>query len=76
MEGMRLHQWSKNILLFLAPLLSLKFSTFDWIIELFIRFIAFALKASSNYLINDLLDIQADRLHPKKRMRLFASGSL
>lgn len=71
---LRVHQWLKNLLLF-VPL----FAAHDvgngpaWG-SLILAFIAFSLCASSVYIANDLLDLDSDRLHPRKRHRPFASG--
>ncbi|WP_240794483.1 UbiA family prenyltransferase [Azoarcus sp. DD4] len=71
---LRIHQWLKNLLLF-APL----FAAHDlgngpaWG-SLILAFVAFSLCASSVYIANDLLDLESDRLHPRKRSRPFASG--
>lgn len=73
LKAMRPHQWSKNVLLFL-PLLA----THDLTLlpQVILGFLAFCLTASSVYVINDLLDLGADRAHPRKRNRPFASGAL
>lgn len=76
LKGMRLHQWSKNALLAVLPLLSLSHAEASWILLILIGFLAFGLVASGTYLLNDLLDIQADRAHPTKSARAFASGAL
>jgi 4-hydroxybenzoate polyprenyltransferase len=75
-EGMRLHQWGKNVLLFTIFLLTLSDRTPTDFLLLVTAFVAFGLVASANYLFNDLLDIEADRLHAPKRNRPFASGNL
>ena len=74
-KALRLHQWAKNILLFLPLLLSHQLS---WLTALpaVLAFFCFCFIASANYLLNDLLDIENDRLHPKKRFRPFAAGDL
>ena len=72
---LRPHQWLKNLLVF-APLIaahSIKLE--DWFSG-FIGFIAFNLIASSVYILNDLLDLAADRQHPRKRIRPFAAGDV
>lgn len=71
----RIHQWSKNSLLFLPFLLGLAFSI-DNFAALSIGFISFSLLASSFYIFNDLLDTQNDRLHQTKKFRPIASGEL
>lgn len=74
--AMRPHQWVKNILVFAPLILSFQFMEPDLVVQAFLAFIAFSLSASSLYIINDLFDIESDRLHPKKKYRPFASGSL
>ena len=75
-RALRLHQWFKNLLLF-TPLLAVQQGH---ILALFGRaslaFLAFGLCACSVYLLNDLLDLQDDRQHPRKRHRPFAAGDL
>jgi 4-hydroxybenzoate polyprenyltransferase len=72
----RPYQWSKNILL-AVPLIAAQ-KVEDWSVcwSLFFAFIAFSLCASAVYLVNDLLDLRADRLHPTKRNRPIAAGRL
>jgi len=74
-KALRLHQWAKNTLLF-VPL----FLAHRWAAGAFtgagIAFISFGLCASATYIINDLLDLEADRRHPSKRRRPFAAGEL
>ena len=72
---LRPHQWSKNVLIFVPILTSHKLTTAS-LIEACIAFVAFSLSASSVYVMNDLVDIQADRAHPAKRNRPFASGTV
>lgn len=74
--AMRPHQWVKNILIFAPLMLSYKFLNTELIIYAFLAFAAFSLTASGLYIINDLLDIEADRAHPIKRNRPFAAGRL
>src|SRR6056297_440053 len=73
LKAMRPHQWSKNALLFL-PLLAAHDAT--KIVPVLLGFLAFCLTASAVYVINDLLDLAADRAHPRKKMRPFAAGDL
>ena len=75
-KALRLHQWSKNVLIF-VPLLA-SHRIFEWPLwrDGLIAFIAFGACASSVYLLNDLLDLQDDRQHPSKRMRPLATGAL
>lgn len=74
--AMRLHQWIKNFLVFLPLLASHRFTDFSLLLPTIYAFLAFGLCASSVYLLNDLMDIQSDRTHPRKRLRAFASGKL
>jgi|GEM_PF-2623434 len=76
LKSMRLHQWAKNILIF-VPLLA-SHRVFEWplLFDGVLAFIAFGLCASSVYLLNDLLDLQDDRAHQTKRERPLAAGAL
>ena len=74
--AMRPHQWVKNILVFAPLFLSFQFLNIASIIQAFLAFSAFCLTASGLYIVNDILDIEADRAHPTKRNRPFASGRL
>ncbi|WP_212524747.1 UbiA family prenyltransferase [Actibacterium sp. MT2.3-13A] len=76
LQEMRLHQWAKNGLIFLVPLLSLSGFSWEWALNLVLAFVSLGLVVSSTYLLNDLLDLQDDRLHPIKRKRPFAAGAL
>jgi len=74
-KALRPHQWLKNVLVFLPMLAAhqLDVQTFLWSL---LAFVCFSVVASSVYVLNDLLDLAADRAHPRKRMRPFASGSI
>ncbi|MES2297865.1 MAG: UbiA family prenyltransferase [Pseudomonadota bacterium] len=74
-RALRLHQWLKNALLFLPLLAAHRFDAASWLAGA-LGFLAFSLCASSVYLLNDLLDLTADRHHPRKRLRPFAAGRL
>lgn len=75
LKALRIHQWAKNILLFLPMLLGHAIKP-ALIAASLLAFVSFGLCASATYVVNDLLDIEADRLHPRKRRRPFASGDL
>jgi 4-hydroxybenzoate polyprenyltransferase/phosphoserine phosphatase len=75
LKAIRLHQWSKNILIFLPLLLAHRWNT-GLIGGTLVAFLSFGLCASATYIVNDLLDLEADRKHLKKRRRPFASGDL
>lgn len=73
LRALRPHQWSKNLLLFFPVLAAHDFSRPG---AMLMGFVAFCLVASAVYVINDLLDLAADRAHSRKRLRPFASGVL
>lgn len=75
LRNMRLHQWAKNSLLFVPIILASSQPLISWM-NVLLAFFAFGLTASSIYIINDLFDLEADRKHPKKRNRPFASAAL
>lgn len=74
-KAIRLHQWAKNVLIFL-PLLLAHAWTPGLVAATAVAFLSFGLCASATYIVNDLLDLEADRQHPRKRRRPFASGDL
>jgi len=75
-EGMRPHQWLKNLLVF-APLAAAhRIADLALLGTAIGAFIAFSLVASTVYLLNDLKDAPSDRMHPHKRNRPIASGRL
>jgi len=76
LKAMRLHQWLKNLLLFVPLVMAHQFAD-QWLLgQVILAFIAFGLCASSVYLLNDLLDLPDDRRHPTKCNRPFAAGSV
>ena len=75
LKAIRIHQWAKNILLFVPLLLSHKLRP-EAIGAVIAAFFCFSFMASANYIFNDLLDIESDRRHPVKRFRPFAAGDL
>ncbi len=76
LKSIRIYQWSKNSLIFVPLLLSHKIFNLALDLKGLLGFLAFSLAASSLYVVNDLLDIEADRKHPRKRKRPFAAGEL
>ena len=73
---LRLHQWVKNILIFVPLILTHRFDDLEALLSVFIGFFVFGLVASANYLINDFMDLDSDRKHPTKKNRPLASGRL
>ena len=74
-KAIRVHQWAKNTLIFL-PLLLAHQTSLHTIWTALAAFLCFSLCASATYIVNDLLDLESDRQHPRKRHRAFASGNL
>jgi 4-hydroxybenzoate polyprenyltransferase/phosphoserine phosphatase len=75
LRAIRLHQWAKNVLIFLPVLLAHVRAPGPNVAAL-LAFFSFGLAASATYIVNDLLDLEADRHHPRKRRRPFAAGDL
>ncbi len=75
LKSFRPHQWVKNVLLFLPLIAAHDFSPATILLAV-LGIISFSAAASSIYLINDLLDLEADRLHVKKCKRPFAAGTV
>ena len=71
----RPQQWSKNLIVFLAPFFVFSFDTYIWIASIK-SFISFCLISSSIYLINDSVDKKNDQKHPTKKYRPIASGAI
>lgn len=71
--ALRPHQWTKNLLVFAAPLFdfSISIQTFA---DSMLAFVLFCFASSSFYLINDIVDVEADRRHPAKSRRPIAAG--
>lgn len=76
LKAMRPHQWLKNFLIFLPLILSHQLGEPDLLMLTVLAFVSFSLCASSVYFLNDLLDIESDRLHNSKSKRPFAAGTL
>jgi 4-hydroxybenzoate polyprenyltransferase len=73
---LRPKQWTKNLLLFAGVLFSLQIRDPNLLLRAAGGFLAFSLLSGCVYLLNDLMDVEADRLHPRKRRRPIASGQL
>jgi len=76
LRALRPQQWIKNLLLFVPVLLAHDVLDAERLLGALLGFVAFCLCASGGYVLNDLLDRDADRLHPRKRLRPFAAGHL
>ncbi len=75
-KQMRVHHWSKNVLMFVPLILAHQWLNFDIVFSTILGFLLLLLVTSASYFINDLADIDADRMHATKRNRPIASGSL
>jgi 4-hydroxybenzoate polyprenyltransferase len=75
LKALRPHQWAKNVLI-LVPLLAAHVHEGPRLTQTVFAMIAFCLCASSVYVLNDLLDLPADRVHVRKSRRPFAAGDL
>ena len=75
LKAIRLHQWAKNTLIFL-PLILAHSRSVALFVGAGLAFFSFGLCASATYIVNDLLDLEADRRHLSKKRRPFAAGDL
>jgi decaprenyl-phosphate phosphoribosyltransferase len=75
-RAMRPRQWVKNVLVFTAPLAAGRLFERDILVGSALAFVAFCLMSATVYLINDVRDVEEDRLHPRKRFRPIAAGEL
>lgn len=69
-------QWAKNLIVFAPALFSSKIHEPKTFVAAVLCFIAFCLCSSSVYIVNDVLDCESDKLHPKKKFRPIASGQI
>lgn len=76
LKGIRIHQWSKNVLLFIPIVMAHRLLDTEALERVVYAFFAFSFAASAIYLVNDLLDIEADRAHRTKKHRPLASGTM
>ncbi|MDQ3935255.1 MAG: decaprenyl-phosphate phosphoribosyltransferase [Actinomycetota bacterium] len=76
LRAMRPKQWLKNVLVFAAPGAAGVLNEGDVLGSVLIGFAAFCLVSSGTYLLNDARDVESDRLHPRKRFRPIADGTV
>jgi 4-hydroxybenzoate polyprenyltransferase len=74
--SLRPHQWTKNLVLFAALALSKHLFEADPLLRCLLAFGVFCGLSGTVYLLNDVADLERDRLHPQKRLRPVASGAL
>ena len=72
----RPQEWIKNVFVFAGLLFSGKFDQSHEVFAAVLTFFAFCLISSAGYFVNDLIDVELDRKHPKKRFRPLAAGGL
>ncbi|NWG28786.1 MAG: decaprenyl-phosphate phosphoribosyltransferase [Ignavibacteriaceae bacterium] len=72
----RVHQWIKNVFVFVPLLFSLHLFDRDYFITTLLAFFVFCIASSAIYVINDLVDIESDRAHPIKKNRPLPSGAI
>jgi len=75
-KTLRPRQWFKNVFVAVAPLFALQFGDLGAVLRTLAAMALFSLASGCVYVLNDLLDVHQDRLHPKKRARPIASGAL
>jgi len=74
LKQLRVYQWAKNVLLFVPIALAHRISDADAMIMCLLGFVAFSCTASAVYIVNDIIDLEHDRVHPRKRHRPLAAG--
>lgn len=74
LKAIRIHQWSKNLLIFAALVLAHNWFNTEAIQSAVYAFFSFSFAASAVYLLNDLIDLEADRTHSSKKFRPLAAG--
>ncbi len=75
-KQLRVYQWVKNVLLVVPIALAHQLHDFDSLVNVLFGVVAFCFTASTVYIINDIADVEHDRVHPRKRFRPLAAGHL
>ncbi len=70
----RWHQWYKNLVVFIAVFFAHELMNLELVVKSLLAFISLCLISSVNYIINDIKDVEEDRMHPEKRKRPLPSG--
>jgi 4-hydroxybenzoate polyprenyltransferase len=76
LRALRVHQWSKNVLIYVPLITSHRLLNDRLLLKATVGAVLFSLCSSAQYILNDLIDLEADRHHATKRLRPFASGAL
>ena len=75
-QSLRPQHWVKNLLVLVPIVMAHDLTDTSRLVRVLVACVSFSLCASGVYLLNDLLDVEADRLHPRKKLRPIASGKL
>ena len=75
-KALRVHQWMKNLLLFVPLLTAFSFTDIGKLAIMMVAFLSFSFAASATYMVNDLWDLESDRAHPRKKHRPFANARI
>lgn len=73
---MRIHQWTKNVLIFAGIVFDGQLFVLDSLVRIVAAYFLLCLTSSTIYIINDILDVESDRQHPRKKFRAIPSGQL
>jgi decaprenyl-phosphate phosphoribosyltransferase len=76
LRALRPKQWLKNVLVAAAPAAAGVLTETDVLVDVGLAFLAFCMVSSATYLLNDIRDVEADRMHPRKRFRAIAAGTV
>ncbi|WP_417410400.1 UbiA family prenyltransferase [Hoeflea sp.] len=76
LKSIRVHQWLKNVLIAVPLVLNHEFANFNLLLAAVAAFFSFSFLASAVYVVNDISDLANDRLHPRKRLRPLAAGTV
>lgn len=76
LKSLRIYQWAKNLLLFAPLVFSEHLFHISYLLRSILAFFLFCLLSGSVYLLNDIIDMEKDRLHPVKSKRPVASGQV
>lgn len=75
-KAIRVHHWTKNVLIFVPLILAHEWSNISLIVETLLAFVCLLAVTSGTYILNDIADLHADRQHWSKRNRAIASGRI
>ena len=75
-KQLRVHQWLKNLLVMVPLVVAGEFTNVSSVLTAIAAFFSFSFLASSTYIMNDLLDLESDRMHARKRNRPLAAGTI